>query len=373
MKQDLLFDPLQLGAMTLKHRVVMAPLTRMRAKQPGDIPHELNALYYSQRASEGGLLITEATDINRFTKGYRWVPGVFTPGQIEGWKRVTAAVHLKGGYIMNQIWHVGRVSHTSLQPGSALPVAPSAIPAPGKVTDAEGNSVPYETPRELTGDEIATIRDDFVQAARNAREAGFDGVEVHGANGYLIDQFLHNGSNQRTDEYGGSIENRARFLLEVVDAVSGAIGSDRVGVRLSPWSGILGMRDSDGLTLWEHVIAELGKRRIAYLHLIEPRADFTNDEKPLDMDAPNVAELFKQAFGGPIISAGGFLPDTAAAAVASGKSDAIAFGRLFIANPDLPERIRHHSPLNKPNRATFYGGAEEGYTDYPRLTAAELV
>ncbi|WP_425388004.1 alkene reductase [Azospirillum halopraeferens] len=357
--------------MALKHRVVMAPLTRMRAKQPGDVPYELNAEYYGQRASEGGLLITEATDINPFTKGYRSVPGVYTPAQIAGWKKVTAAVHAKGGFIVNQIWHVGRVSHSSLQPGGVLPVAPSAIPAPGEGFNADGIAVPYETPRELTVDEIAAIKADFGQAARNAREAGFDGVEIHGANGYLLDQFLHDGSNQRTDEYGGSVENRARFLLEVVDAVVAGIGGDKVGVRLSPWSGILGMQDSTGLTLWEHVIAELGKRKIAYLHLIEPRADFTNDERPLDMDAPDVAALFKKAFGGPIISAGGFLPDTAAAAVASGKSDAIAFGRPFIANPDLPERIRNGAPLNKHNRATFYGGAAEGYTDYPFLAAAE--
>ncbi|WP_119681706.1 alkene reductase [Indioceanicola profundi] len=370
MAQDILFRPLQLGALALDHRVVMAPLTRMRAQQPGDVPHELNATYYGQRASKGGLLISEATDINPFTKGYVRVPGIYTPKQIYGWRKVTSAVHAKGGFIVNQIWHVGRVSHTSLQPDGALPVAPSAIPAPGEGFDANGNSVPYEIPQALTLGKIAAIRDDFVQAALNAREAGFDGVEIHGANGYLIDQFLHDGSNQRTDAYGGSIENRARFLLEIVDAVVARIGADRVGVRLSPWSGILGMQDSSGVALWKYVIAALGQRRIAYLHLIEPRADFTNDEKPLDMEAPDVAALFKQAFDGPVISAGGFLPDTAAAAVATGNSDAIAFGRPFIANPDLPARIRNGWPLNRHDRATFYGGAAEGYTDYPFMSAA---
>ncbi len=367
MAQDTLFTPLQIGAVTLKHRVVMAPLTRMRAAQPGDVPHALNAEYYGQRASEGGLQISEATDITPQAHGYPWVPGVYSDEQIAGWRLTTDAVHAKGGYIFNQIWHVGRVSHSSMQPGGALPVAPSAIAVTGDHMDAQANAVPFETPRPLEIDEIAGIVGDFVQAARNSRKAGFDGVEIHGANGYLLDQFLNDGSNHRTDRYGGSIENRARFALEVVDAVVAAIGADRVGVRLSPWSGKLDMQDSTGVAVWEYVITELGKRNIAYLHLIEPRADFTNDEKPLDMDAPDVAALFKKAFGGPIISAGGFVPATAAATVASGKSDAIAFGRPFIANPDLPQRIRLGAPLNKHNRATFYGGGAEGYIDYPFL------
>lgn len=365
-----LFTPLRLGALLLKHRVVMAPLTRMRAKQPGDVPHELNAEHYGQRASDGGLQISEATDITPQAHGYPWVPGIYSDDQIAGWRLATDAVHAKGGFFFNQIWHVGRISHSTMQPGGALPVAPSAIAVSGDHMDAQGNAAPFETPRALQTDEIAAIIGDFVQAACNSRRAGFDGVEIHGANGYLLDQFLHNGSNQRTDEYGGSIENRARLLLEVVDAVAAAIGADRVGVRLSPWSGILEMKDSAGLALWEYVIRELGKRKIAYLHLIEPRSDFTDDEKPLNMDAPDVASLFKKAFGGPIISAGGFVPETAAAAVASGNSDAIAFGRSFIANPDLPERIRKGALLNKHNRATFYGGGAEGYTDYPFLDTA---
>ncbi|MCJ8521086.1 N-ethylmaleimide reductase [Pseudorhizobium tarimense] len=370
MTNDPLFNPLKLGALNLSHRVVMAPLTRMRSMQPGNVPYDLNAEYYGQRASEGGLLITEATDINPQAHGYNSVPGIYTPEQIDGWKGVTAAVHAKGGMIVNQIWHVGRVSHTSLQPEGALPVSPSAIAAPGEIFTSEGQSVPFETPRALELAEIEAIKVDFVQAAMNARSAGFDGVEIHGANGYLIDQFLNDGSNKRTDHYGGPLENRARFLFEVVDAVGATIGSERIGVRLSPWSNILGMTDSDGVRLWEYVIRELGKRGIAYLHLIEPRADFTDDEKPLNMDAPDVAYLFKKAFGGPIISAGGFQPETARAAVLAGNSDAIAFGRPFIANPDLPERLRLEAPLNKHIRATFYGGGAEGYTDYPYMSRA---
>lgn len=372
MAHDPLFTSASLGALALKHRVVMAPLTRMRAKQPGDIPHELNAEYYGQRASQGSLQITEATDISAWARGYRGAPGIYSEEQVEGWRLVTNAVHAKGGLIVNQIWHVGRVSHSSLLPDQGLPVAPSAIAAPGEHFDANGNSVPFETPRALSLTEIAFIKAEFVQAALNARRAGFDGVEIHGANGYLIDQFLHSGSNQRTDAYGGSIENRSRFLLEIVDAVKSAIGADRVGVRLSPWSNILGMSDVDGIALWKYVVSELGKRNLAYLHLIEPRADFTNDEMPLDMDAPDVAKLFKAVFGGPVISAGGFEPETARQAIASGNSDAIAFGRLFIANPDLPERIRQNAPLNAHVRATFYGGGKEGYTDYPFLEPAEV-
>ncbi len=370
MNTDPLFQPANLGALALKHRVVLAPLTRMRAQQPGDLPYDLHAEYYSQRASEGGLVITEATDITPQAHGYPWVPGVYSDEQLAGWRKVTDAVHAKGGLIVNQIWHVGRVSHSSMQPGGALPVAPSAIAHPGDHMDANGATMPFETPRALELDEIAAITQDFVQAARNARSVGFDGVELHGANGYLIDQFLRVGANVRTDQYGGSVENRARFLLETVDAVVAAIGADRVGIRLSPWGGFGGMSEDDGQALWTYVITELGKRELAYLHLIEPRADFTNDDGTLDADAPDVAALFTKLFGGPVISAGGYKADTALAAVESGKATAVAFGRTFIANPDLPERIRVGAELNPYNRATFYGGAAEGYTDYPFMAEA---
>ena len=371
MSNTIFFKPLQLGAVTLKHRVVMPPLTRMRAGQPGDVPHQLNAEYYGQRASDGGLLISEATDITPQAHGYPGTPGVYSDEQVAGWRLATDAVHAKGGFFFNQIWHVGRVSHSTMQPGGARPVAPSAVAISGDHMDAGGAPVPFETPRALEIGEIAGVISDFVAAARNSRRAGFDGIEIHGANGYLLDQFLHDGSNLRTDRYGGSIANRARLLLEVVDAVAAALGADRVGVRLSPWSGILEMSDSAGLALWEHVVRELGKRQIAYLHLIEPRSDFTNDEKPLDMDAPDVASLFKTAFGGPIISAGGFLPETAAAAIASGNSDAIAFGRPFIANPDLVERFRLGHPLAAFDPMLIYAEGARGYTDYPAYSPAD--
>jgi len=366
MQSDPLFTPLKLGAVALKHRVIMAPMTRMRSAQPGNVPHALNAEYYRQRASEGGLLITEATDITPQAQGYRGTPGLYSDEQIAGWRAVTDAVHAKGGFIFSQIWHVGRISHSSLQPGGALPVAPSAVRPAGEHTDASGQNVPYETPRALEEAELAELVSDFVTAARNAREAGFDGVEVHGANGYLLDQFLRNGSNKRTDRYGGSIENRARLLLEVVDAVIAALGAERVGVRLSPWNGFNDMSDSDGEALWNYVAAELDKREMAYLHVVEPRSDFTTDLPP-DANARDAASHFKSFFKGPLISTGGYVAETARAAVADGRADAIAFGRPFISNPDLPERLRIGAAVTRYDRATFYGGDHRGYTDYASL------
>ncbi|HTR07946.1 MAG TPA: alkene reductase [Paraburkholderia sp.] len=366
MQSDPLFTPLKLGAVALKHRVIMAPMTRMRSAQPGNVPHALNAEYYRQRASEGGLLITEATDITPQAQGYRGTPGLYSAEQIAGWRAVTDAVHAKGGFIFSQIWHVGRISHSSLQPGGALPVAPSAVRPAGEHTDASGQNVPYETPRALEEAELAELVSDFVTAARNAREAGFDGVEVHGANGYLLDQFLRNGSNKRTDRYGGSIENRARLLLEVVDAVIAALGAERVGVRLSPWNGFNDMSDSDGEALWNYIAAELDKRELAYLHVVEPRSDFTTDLPP-DANARDATSHFKSFFKGPLISTGGYVAETARAAVAAGRADAIAFGRPFISNPDLPERLRIGAAVTRYDRATFYGGDHRGYTDYASL------
>jgi N-ethylmaleimide reductase len=347
----------------------MAPMTRMRAAQPGNVPHAMNAEYYGQRASEGGLLITEATDILPQAQGYRATPGLYSAEQIAGWRAVTDAVHAKGGFIFSQIWHVGRISHSSLQPDGAVPVAPSAVRPSGDHTDAFGQNVPFETPRALEETEIAVIVKDFVTAARNAREAGFDGVEVHGANGYLLDQFLRNGSNKRTDRYGGSIENRARLLLEVVDAVIAALGAQRVGVRLSPWNRFNDMSDSDGAALWDYLASELDKRDLAYLHVVEPRADFTND-LPLNANAPDAAAHFKATFKGPLISTGGYVAETARAAVADARADAIAFGRPFISNPDLPERVRRGLTTAPYDRATFYGGDHRGYTDYEVLSGA---
>jgi N-ethylmaleimide reductase len=362
-----LFQPLTVGAISLSHRVVMAPLTRMRSRQPGDVPQAMNAVYYGQRASAGGLIITEATDITEQARGYPGAPGCYSPEQIAGWHAVTEAVHAKGGFIFLQIWHTGRISHSSMQPGGSVPVAASPVPAPGTHFSRSFESVPFETPRPLTEAEIAGIVGDFAQAARNAREAGFDGVEVHGANGYLIDQFLRDGTNKRTDGYGGSIANRTRFLSEVVDAVAGAVGRDRVGVRLSPWGGFNGMTDSDTGALFDHVAAELGRRHLAYLHLVEPRADQTSDVNAFHADAPDASSRLKPKFGGVLIAAGGFTGETAASAIAAGTVDAVAFGRLFIANPDLPRRLHSGEPLNRYDRSTFYGGDEHGYTDYPAL------
>jgi N-ethylmaleimide reductase len=371
MSDQPLFRPLSLGALELAHRVVMAPLTRLRSRQPGDVPWALNAQYYGQRASRGGLIVTEATDVSAQARGYPGAPGVYSDEQAAGWRLVTEAVHAKGGLIVLQIWHTGRVSHSSMQPGGDVPVAPSAIALPGDHMDAAGKPVPSETPRALRLEDIPGIVEQFRQAAANAKAAGFDGVEVHGANGYLLDQFLQDGTNRREDRYGGSFENRALLLLEVVEAAAGVLGAGRVGVRLSPWGSFNGMADSDTGALFDHVTAALGTRGLAYLHLVEPRADQESDVNALDPDAPSASTRFRPRFGGSVIAAGGFTPESAAEAVARGEADAVAFGRLFIANPDLPERVRVGAPLNRYDRATFYGGDARGYTDYAPLAASE--
>jgi N-ethylmaleimide reductase len=361
-----LFDELKLGDLTLKNRVVMAPLTRMRSLQPGNIPHALNAKYYAQRAT-AGLIISEATQITQQGQGYPATPGIHSPEQIAGWKLVTDAVHQKDGKIFLQLWHVGRVSHSSHQPNGGLPVAPSAIAPSGKTFTADWKQVDYETPRALEIVEIQQIVADYKTAAENAKTAGFDGVEVHGANGYLLDQFLHDGSNKLSDNYGGAIENRARFLLQAVDAAIEVFGSNRVGVRLSPYGSFGDMSDSNPQALFSYVIEELNHRQIGYLHVIEPRATSAGGNDDFASDAPCTADLFRAKFSGVFISAGGYTPENAKLSVATGKVDAVAFGRLYIANPDLPERIKLGAELNKYNRATFYGGAEKGYTDYPFL------
>lgn len=361
-----LFDSLTVGDITLPNRILMAPLTRMRSKQPGNIPHALNALYYAQRAS-AGLIISEATQISQQGQGYPATPGIHSPEQVAGWKLVTDAVHEKQGRIFLQLWHVGRISHSSHQPEGKLPVAPSAIRPSGKVFTADWKQADYETPHALELNEIKAIIEDFRTACEHAKAAGFDGVEVHGANGYLLDQFLQDGSNTRSDEYGGSIENRARLLLEVVDVAVAIWGSGRVGVRLSPYGTFNDMSDSDPVALFSYVLDALNQRQVAYVHVIEPRATSAGGSDAVAADAPSTSALFRDKFNGVFISAGGYTPDTAADAVASGSADAVAFGRIYIANPDLPERIRAAAPLNKYNRATFYGGAEKGYTDYPFL------
>jgi len=367
-----LFSPLEVGAFHLEHRVVMAPLTRMRSTPPGDVPNAMNATYYGQRASQGGLQVSEATQISLQGKGYPGAPGIHSAAQVEGWKLVTEAVHAKGGIILLQLWHVGRVSHSSLHPEAGLPVSASALAiADGsKAFTADFRQAPYETPRALETDEIPGLIADYVRGAENAKAAGFDGVEIHGANGYLLDQFLEDKTNHRTDAYGGSIENRARLLLEVVDAVAQVWGAGRVGVRLSPFGTFADMGDSDPVALFTYVLEHLGARGIAYAHVIEPRTSGSGGGKPNDDSAPRTSEIFRKAFKGVFISAGGYEPAAAEETIATDHADAIAFGRLFIANPDLPERIRLGAELNTPDRRTFYGGGERGYTDYPSLQTA---
>lgn len=362
-----LFDSLKLGDLTLTNRIIMAPLTRMRSQQPGNIPHALNAEYYRQRAS-AGLIISEATQISQQGQGYPATPGIHSPAQIAGWQLVTKAVHQQGGKIFLQLWHVGRISHSSHQPNHQLPVAPSAITPSGEVFTADWKQVPYETPHALETSEIALIIADYQKAAENAKQAGFDGVEVHSANGYLLDQFLQDGSNQRTDSYGGSIENRARLLLEVLDAVVAVWGKERVGVRLSPYGTFNDMSDSDPIALFNYVLQQLNQRAIAYVHMIEPRATSAGGSDAVNSNAPSTSKLFRSLFNGVFITAGGYSSDSAVESIKHGEVDAVAFGRLFISNPDLPARIRTGAALTPYQRATFYGGNEKGYTDYPFLS-----
>jgi N-ethylmaleimide reductase len=361
-----LFDPLTIGDLTLKNRVIMAPLTRMRSRQPGNIPQPLNATYYRQRAS-AGLIISEATQVSQQGQGYPATPGIHSDDQVAGWRLVTDAVHEAGGKIFLQLWHVGRISHSSHQPNGAAPVAPSAIKPSGGTFSSRWEPVEFETPRELPTSEIPAIIADFKRGAENAKRAGFDGVEVHGANGYLLDQFLQDGSNQRSDSYGGSIENRARLLLEVVDQAINVWGAGRVGVRLSPYGTFNDMRDSDPIALFSYVIERLSERKIGYLHLIEPRSSLAGGADGTVKDAPETRAIFRKAFNGVLISAGGYTGEEAINAVQSGAVDAVAFGRLFISNPDLPKRLQLNSELNSYDRQTFYGGAEKGYIDYPAL------
>lgn len=361
-----LFSPLKLGAVQLAHRVVMAPLTRMRAAQPGNVPNELNVEYYRQRASQGGLIITEGAQISPLGQGMPATPGIYSEAQIAGWKEVTRAIHDKGGFVFLQLWHVGRISHSSLLNGQ-LPVAPSAIAAPGNAFTADFSRAPFETPRALETSEIESVVEDYARAALSAQRAGFDGVEIHGANGYLLEQFLQSRSNRRSDDYGGSIENRSRLLLEVARAVSAVLGSDRVGIRLSPFGVANGSGEDDPLPLYTYLIERLAGLDLAYLHLIEPRASGAGQAEVDHQNVPFASDLFRPHWPNVLIAAGNYKPETASAAIDTGRADAIAFGRLFIANPDLPERARRGAELNPYDRATFYGGGAEGYLDYPKL------
>jgi N-ethylmaleimide reductase len=367
MKFPQLFSPLKVGPYQLKHRLAMAPLTRMRAAKPSLAPRPLNVEYYAQRTTPGGLIIAEASPVIATGFGSPGVPGIYTEQQIKGWREVVDAVHAKGGKIFLQLWHVGRVSHSSVQPGGMLPVAPSAVPIPQELRTmtTDGKVVTYETPRALETGEIPGIVEAFKQAARNAMQAGFDGVEIHGANGYLIEQFLQSRTNLRTDRYGGSIENRTRLLLEITQAAIEVWGANRVGVRLSPYGVANGSGEPDPMPLYSHAIQSLDALGLAYLHFIEPRSSGAGRAEVNHQNVPSAMVLFRPAWSGVLISAGGFTGETAEAAIAEGHADAIAFGRIFISNPDLPRRLQHGYPLTPYNRATFYGGEEAGYTDYP--------
>lgn len=362
-----LFQPYTLGGLTLPNRIVMPPMTRSRASQPGDVPNDLMAAYYAQRAG-AGLIVSEGTWISPLGKGYAWTPGIHTPEQVAGWRKVTRAVHDAGGRIFAQLWHVGRLSHVSLLDGQS-PVSSSAIQAQGVnvfVAEADGTPgfVQASQPRALTVDEIREIVDEYRQAARNAMAAGFDGVELHAANGYLVNQFIDSGANTRTDEYGGSLDNRLRFLGEVAQALIDGTGSkDRVGIRLAPLTTLNGCVDADPETTYTAAARLLGGLGVGYIHIAEADWD----------DAPHMPMAFKQrlrdVFPGTLIYAGKYTAERANAALHEGWADLIAFGRPFVANPDLPERLRTGAALTPHDRDTLFGGGAQGLTDYPALAA----
>ena len=369
-----LFSPTRAGAIDLATRIVMAPLTRNRA--PGATPTPLMAEYYAQRANPdtgAGLIISEGTAISPQAQGYADVPGLYGTEQLDGWKKVTQAVHAQGGKIVCQLWHVGRVSHHILQPGNADPVAPSAIRAEAKTyvfnEQGQGHFTPVSAPRALHRHEIPQIVHDYAAAARNAvKSAGFDGVEIHGANGYLLDQFLKTGANQRTDDYGGKIENRARLMLEVTRAVIDAVGHDRVGIRLSPVTPANGIDDAEPQPLFDYLIRQLAPLGLAYIHVIEGATGGPREVPGRPFDYAAVKAAYRQAGGrGAWMVNNGYDPVLAEDAVASGRADLVAFGKAFISMPDLAARIRHGGPYQGLDKATMYGGGAQGYTDYPTL------
>ena len=369
-----LFDPIQAGDLHLANRIAMAPLTRNRS--PRAVPRDITATYYAQRAS-AGLLITEGTAITHQGQGYSDVPGLYGTEQLDGWKRVTQAVHARGGKIVTQLWHVGRVSHTALQPEGGAPVAPSAVRAQSQtyLVDAasgQGQFVPTSEPRALAAEELPDIVHAFAAAARNAvQTAGFDGVEIHGANGYLLDQFLKDGANQRKDDYGGGIANRVRLMVEVTRAVVDAIGGGRVGIRLSPVTPANDIRDSDPQPLFEHLARELAPLGLAFIHVIEGATGGPREVEGRPFDYAAFKNAYRSAGGrGAWMVNNGYDRDMAQEALASGRADIVAFGRAFISNPDLVERLRRGAPLNAWDQTTFYGGGEHGYIDYPALEQA---
>jgi N-ethylmaleimide reductase len=367
---SILFEPVSLGRYRLPHRIVMAPLTRSRARQPGNVPTRLNACYYAQRAS-AALIIAEATQVSQQGQGYAWTPGIHSREQVEGWRLVTDAVHEAGGRIFLQLWHVGRISHPALQPDGMLPVAPSAIKPSGEAfienKDGEAQLVPFVTPRALQIEEMPYIVQQYVRGAKSALDAGFDGVEVHSANGYLLDQFINSSTNRRSDKYGGAIENRARLLLQVVDAVCAVWGAGRVGVRLSPLGTFNNVGDDDPEAIFGYIAEELSYDDLAYLHVINPASAAFEQRIEPDRRALRMLELMREKYRGTLIVAGGFDRDSAEEWLTRGRADLIAFGRKFLANPDLPERFRLQAALNADDPSTYYGGGAKGYTDYPTL------
>ncbi|MFO8099730.1 MAG: alkene reductase [Salinibacter sp.] len=357
---DPLFDALDLGPLSLRHRVAMAPLTRNRAAE-GNVPTEMNATYYRQRAS-AALLVSEATQVAPKGQGYPRTPGIHSEAQVDGWRKVTDAVHEADGRIFLQLWHVGRISHSAYHDGEK-PVAPSAIPAEGQVITPDLEMTDFETPRALETEEVPEVVEQYREGAANARRAGFDGVEIHAANGYLIDQFLRSGTNERTDRYGGSLENRLRFLREVTAAVTGEWGSERVGVRFSPLSPVHGTYDDTPEETFRGAAAVADDVGLAYVHLVEP-----NDPKPPVQDDGETGTVFRairEAFDGALVANSNYDETTARDAIEQGYADLVAFGRSFLANPDLPRRLKEGLPVNVPDEETFYNGDEHGYTDYP--------
>jgi N-ethylmaleimide reductase len=359
-----LFEPLSVGALEVPNRVFMAPLTRMRATQPGDVPNDLMQTYYVQRVS-AGLVIAEGTQISPEGKGYGDTPGIYSDEQVAGWRRITDAVHAAGGRIALQLWHVGRVSHESLHEDGARPVSASALPFRNRTSVKDDTGavvrVPCPTPRALETAEIPRLLDDYRRATRNAREAGFDLVEIHGAHGYLLQQFMSAESNHRTDEYGGSLTNRARLPLEVLDAVVGEWSPDRVGIRISPLGIFNGLDDNAGQEMGLYLAEQFDQRGIAFLHLSEP--DWAGGPQHGD----DFRKALRAAYSGVIVGAGNYDLAKAEQLLEEGFIDAAAFGRPFIANPDLPARLASGAPLNEPDKASFYGGGAAGYTDYPEL------
>ncbi len=360
-KPTKLLEPYRLGPTTLPNRLVMAPLTRNRAVE-GLVPSPLAIEYYGQRAS-AGLLVTEASQVSQQGQGYQDTPGIYSKEQVAGWRKVTKRVHERGGRIFIQIWHVGRISHTSLQPNGGAPVAPSAIRAKGK-TFVGGTFTDISEPRALELEEIPGIIESFRRGTVNALEAGFDGVEIHGANGYLLDQFAKDGTNKRSDAYGGSIENRARLMLEVASVVAAEAGPERTGIRISPVTPSNDVSDSNPQPLFDHIVDRLNALKLVYLHVIEGATGGARDIAPFDYGS------LRKRFSGAYVANNGYDFELAGKVLAANAADLIAFGKPFIANPDLVERLKRGAPLNVPDKATFYGGDAKGYTDYPALNEA---